>query len=79
MLKRPDMVEPVIQVTTPPVSVSVATAADMIGISERLVEQLVASGELASFKVRNRRLIAVAAIAEFVDAAQEQTAKKKPG
>ena len=79
MLNRPDMVEPVIQVTTPPVSVSVATAADMIGISERLVEQLVASGELASFKVRNRRLIAVAAIAEFVDVAQQQTAKNKPG
>ena len=66
MIQRPDMVEPTIAVTAPPVSVSVPTAAMMIGVSARLIEQLVADGDLASFKIRNRRLIAVSAIEQFV-------------
>lgn len=70
MLKRPDMVEPVVIITAPPISVSVATAATMIGVSERLVEQLVSSGELRSLKIRNRRLIRVEAISQFVAEAE---------
>jgi excisionase family DNA binding protein len=70
MLKRPDMVEPVVSVAAAPESVSVATAAMMIGVSERLIEQLIASGELPSFKIRNRRLITVQAIKQFVADAQ---------
>lgn len=43
-----------------------AQAAKSLGVSERLVSQLIASGELASFTIGRARLIAVDAIRDFI-------------
>lgn len=49
-----------------PLAVSVITAAEMLSCGRDTVYALVNSGQLASFKVGGRRLIAVSALQAFV-------------
>ena len=49
-----------------PLAVSVAEAAQVLAVGRDVVYALVNSGELPSFKVGSRRLIAVSALRAFV-------------
>lgn len=46
---------------------SVDDAAEVMSVSDWTVKKLIASGELASLKIANRRLIPRAAIAKFIE------------
>lgn len=52
----------------PPRLLSKAAAGRALGVSERMVENLIRAGELRSVKLGKRRLVPVVAIDEFVDA-----------
>ena len=49
-----------------PLTVSVAEAAQMLAVGRDVVYALVNSGQLPSFKVGSRRLIAVSSLRQFV-------------
>jgi len=52
--------------------VSVEAAADMLGIGRNLCYQLIGSGELASVKIKGRRLIPVAAMHAYIRRLMEE-------
>ena len=63
---NPSMTVPMIDVVMEPLAVSIRDAAKLIGISERSIAQLVADGEIPSFKHGGRRLIDVNEIRRWV-------------
>ncbi|QDV88533.1 helix-turn-helix domain-containing protein [Planctomycetes bacterium TBK1r] len=78
MLKAADLAEPNIVVAVEPVSVSVSDAGAILGVSSRTIETLVARGTLESFRIGNRRLIAVEDIRDYVARQRTLTRKGSP-
>ena len=51
---------------------SVTEAAKTLRISRRLIYELLAAGDLKSFKIRSRRLISVTEVERFIAAREEE-------
>jgi excisionase family DNA binding protein len=68
--KKLSAIRPVAQQTASQIAklaCSIQEAATYIGVSKRLVERLVASGEIPSRKVGSRRLIPVASLTRWLE------------
>jgi excisionase family DNA binding protein len=51
----------------PPLTVSVARAAELVGLGKSTVWKLIADGELESVKVGNKRLVLFVSLADLIE------------
>jgi excisionase family DNA binding protein len=63
---------------TSPQLISLAKAAEMLGVSIDVVKRLVAEGELFSVRVRGRRLVDSSSLASFVARNRSNGATERP-
>ncbi|MEK6683229.1 MAG: excisionase family DNA-binding protein [Nitrospirota bacterium] len=52
--------------------ISVEEAAKRLGVSERLLWSMVADGEIATYRLRNRRLVPLTELQRIVESAKEE-------
>ena len=53
--------------TLQPLGLSVTDAANALGVSHRMMQKLVARGDIASIKIARRRVVPVKALQDYID------------